>query len=137
MRNPPDIKNLQVHELTLTQFALVLASSAPLRGFAKGLFPRGWFWRMFPEDQKPERGYKNGTKNRNEGTKNRTTVQTQERGCIRQNHPFTKPPFCFLSTICCTCRSFAVGLLEIVWAGRSGRVSQPVLTTNAMPPNTP
>ena len=38
-------------------------------GFAKGWFPKGWFWRMFPRNEKPERGY------------------------VRQNHPFTKPPF--------------------------------------------
>ena len=46
------------------------------------------------------KGTKNGTtvpKIRNEGTKNGTTIQKMERGYIRQNHPFTKPPFCILS----------------------------------------
>ena len=75
-------------------------SRASVRGFAKGWFPKGWFWRMFPYN-----------KNRNEGTKHGMTVpktgtraeQTErryekpERGRHRQNRPFTKPPFHFLS----------------------------------------
>ena len=66
----------------------------------KGWFPKGWFWRMFP-----------GTTNRNEGTFGCSPVpetgtrvhadvprhQKPERGYIRQNRPFAKPPFCFLS----------------------------------------
>ena len=36
--------------------------------------------------QKPERGYKKGT-----------AAHKPERGHIRQNHPFRKPPFCLLS----------------------------------------
>ena len=60
------------------------------------LGPEGWFWRMFPRNE-----------NRNESifgcpprTKTRTRVHLRvppepkpERGHIRQNHPFTKPPF--------------------------------------------
>ena len=84
------------------------------RGFAKGWFPKGWFWRMFPRNE-----------NRNEGTVAKTTLletallspsdalfgvdkrvvskrvvsadvpqeRKPERGYVRQNHPFTKPPF--------------------------------------------
>ena len=36
---------------------------APIRGFAKGWFPKGWFWRMFPRNE-----------NRNEGTFAKTTL---------------------------------------------------------------
>ena len=35
----------------------------PFRGFAKGWFPKGWFWRMFPRNE-----------NRNEGTFAKTTL---------------------------------------------------------------
>ena len=76
------------------------------RGFAKGWFPKGWFWRLFPRNE-----------NRNEGTFAKTTLletallspndpfqkggfqkggfggTKPERGYVRQNHPFTKPPF--------------------------------------------
>ena len=66
-----------------------------LSGVRKGCFPKGWFWRRFPS-----------TKNRNEGTcgcslvpKNRTRAHADvpwypkpERGHIRQNRPFPKPP---------------------------------------------
>ena len=61
------------------------------RGFAKGWFPKGWFWRMFPGPRKPERGYKkterrtpktgarvqkrsDSTKHRNKGTLAKTTL---------------------------------------------------------------
>ena len=66
-------------------------------GSQKGGFPKGWFWRMFPQNEtgtrvdsdipperKPERGYVR-------------TKRKPERGYIRQNHPFTKPPFCLRS----------------------------------------
>ena len=39
--------------------------------FQKGGFPKGWFWRMFPPERKPERGYIRmfpRNENRNEGT---------------------------------------------------------------------
>ena len=36
-------------------------------------------------------------KNRDEGTFGCSPVPKKERGHIRQNRPFTKPPFCFLS----------------------------------------
>ena len=43
------------------------------RGFAKGWFPKGWFWRMFPGTKTRNEGTcgcssGTGTKNRNEGT---------------------------------------------------------------------
>ena len=75
------------------------------RGFAKGWFPKGWFpkggfGRRFQDSKnrtrvqkteqqtpKPERGYK----------KTEQWSPKPERGHIRQNHPFTKPPSCFLS----------------------------------------
>ena len=41
----------------------------PNRGFAKGWFPKGWFWRMFPRNE-----------NRNERTFAKTT--------LLRNHPF-------------------------------------------------
>ena len=81
------------------------SKKAPLLigGSQKGDFQKGGFWRMFP-----------GTQSRNEGTfecslvpKTETRAhsgvpryQKPESGCIRQNHPFTKPPFlCFLSIL--------------------------------------
>ena len=80
----------------------------------KGLFPKGWFWRMFPRNE-----------NRNDGAFAKTTLlrnrpfisqwapfwcwqkgyfqkggfggcspeRKPERGYVRQNHPFAKPPF--------------------------------------------
>ena len=58
-----------------------------------------------PRNQKRERGYIQmfpGTKNRDEGTFGHSPYQKPERGYIRQNHPFTKPPVCFLSINCCS-----------------------------------
>ena len=59
----------------------------------KGGFPKGWFWRMFPRNE--------GTFGRSPRTKTGTRVHSDvpperkpERVYIRQNHPFTKPPFC-------------------------------------------
>ena len=56
-------------------------------GIDKGWFPKGWFWRMFPQNENPERGHirmfprnegtfarSPGTKNRNEGTFAKTTL---------------------------------------------------------------
>ena len=74
--------------------------SPSFRGFAKGWFPKGWSWRMFP-----------GTKNRNEGTfgcspapKTGTRVHTdvfrgpknRNEAAFAKNGPFMKPPFCVL-----------------------------------------
>ena len=68
---------------------------AYFRGFAKGWFPKGWFWRMFPRHQtaergyirmfprypKPERGYIQMLPGIKTGTRH-----------IRQNHPFRNRP---------------------------------------------
>ena len=82
-------------------------SMARDRGFTKGWFPRGWFWRMFLDSKHRNEGIITrrraqepvflDPKNRNEGTKKRndSTVQKKrnnstkkpERGCIRQNRP--------------------------------------------------
>ena len=77
-----------------------------LGGSQKGWFPKGWFWRMFPSTKKPNEGTfgcspapKNGTKVHSDVSRYRK----MERGYIRQNHPFTKLPFCFLSTFLESC----------------------------------
>ena len=66
-------------------------------GCQKGGFPKGWFWRMFPRNQNRNEG----TFGCSPGTKTATRVRSHvdperkpERGYIRQNNPFTKPPFC-------------------------------------------
>ena len=46
-----------------------------IRGFAKGWFPKGWFWRMFPRNE-----------NRNEGTFAKTTLL--ETALVSPNNPF-------------------------------------------------
>ena len=46
-----------------------------VRGFAKGWFPKGWFWRMFPRNE-----------NRNEGTFAKTTLL--ETALLSPNDPF-------------------------------------------------
>ena len=68
----------------------------------KGGFPKGWFWRMFPRNENwnegtfgssPPIGCSPGTKT---GTRARSHVPPErkpERGHIRQNHLFGKPPF--------------------------------------------
>ena len=71
-----------------TFFYQTSASSLVIRlaGSQKGGFQKGgFFWRMFLDLQ-----------NRNEGTKISVIgPQRPERGPIRQDHPFTKPSFCF------------------------------------------
>ena len=54
---------------TLLETAL-LSPNDPFLVLTKGWFPKGWFRRMFPRNE-------NRNENRN----------------VRQNHPFTKPPF--------------------------------------------
>ena len=51
------------------------SNSAKCRGFAKGWFPKGWFWRMFPRNE-----------NRNEGTFAKTTLL--ETTLLSPNDPF-------------------------------------------------
>ena len=74
-----------------------ISFSQNTRGFAKGWFPKGWFWRMFPS-----------TKNRHEGTFGCCPVpKTGTFGCSPEpktgtmahspKPPLTKQPFCFLS----------------------------------------
>ena len=46
-----------------------------VRGFAKGWFPKGWFWRMFPRNE-----------NRNEGTFAKTTLL--ETALLSPSDPF-------------------------------------------------
>ena len=83
---------------------------------AKGWFPKRVVLADVPPERKPERGYIRmfpRNENRNEGTfgcsprtKTGTRVRSHvpserkpERGHIRQNHPFTKPPFCLPVTL--------------------------------------
>ena len=78
--------------------------------------------------------YRNGTKNRNEGTfgcsrgtKNRNEAtfgcspvpKKPERGHIRQNHPFTKPPFCLLSKMEPSAKGYGDSLEHPHFRGRS------------------
>ena len=90
------IKNISENICEDICFEKILLENMLFRGFAKGWYPKGWFWRMFPSTKnrnegtfrcspvpKPERGYIRlfpGTKNRNEGTFAKTT--------LLQNHPF-------------------------------------------------
>ena len=104
------------HTLRSLTSSLPWRKSGTLQGFTKGWFPKGWFWRMFTGPQKSKRGYNkrnDGTKNRNEGTKNQTTVQK-----TRQNRPFIKPPFGFLSKIGEDCRQFWARILGVNFWGR-------------------
>ena len=77
------------------------------QGFTRGWFPKGWFLRMFPQKENRNKGTFRcspgtiGTFGCAPGTKIGTSVRLHvtperppERGHIRQNHPFTKPPFC-------------------------------------------
>ena len=87
--------------LSLTSLPNYSPRILPVRRNLKGWFPKGWFWRMFVRNE-----------NRNEGTfrcslgTKRTRVGSHvpperklERGYIRQNHPFAKPPF-YLPVTC-------------------------------------
>ena len=56
-------------------FVLQMCRSNVFRGFAKGWFPKGWFWRMFPRNE-----------NRNEGTFAKTTLL--ETALLSPNDPF-------------------------------------------------
>ena len=73
-----------------------VSEPSSLRGLPKAWFPKGWFWRMFPwnENRNEERfGCSPGTTT---GTRVRSHVPRErkpERGRIRQNRPFRKPPF--------------------------------------------
>ena len=60
------------------------------------VFQKGGFWRMFPRNENRNEG----TFGCSPGTKTGTRVHSHvpperkpERGYVRQNHPFTKPPF--------------------------------------------
>ena len=74
-----------------------MCCESTIGGLTKGGFPKGWFWRMFPQNE----NHNDGTFGCSPGTKTGTRVRLHvpserkpERGYIRQNHPFTKPPFC-------------------------------------------
>ena len=86
---------------------ICMTYTSHFRGFAKGWFPKEWFWRMFP-----------GTTNGNEGTFGRSLAlgcslvpktgarvhsdvpryQTPERGHIRPKPPFYETTCCLFST---------------------------------------
>ena len=71
-------------------------------GFAKGGFPKGWFWRMFPGPQNRNEGTKNRTtdpENRNEGTKNGTTVPKTGMRALSPKPPFYKTTLFFLEAL--------------------------------------
>ena len=82
-------------------------SPFPSRGLTKGWFSKRVVWADVPPERKPERGYIRmfpQNENRNEGTFScspgtKTRNENPERGHIRQNHPFTKPPFCLPMTL--------------------------------------
>ena len=84
-----------------------------IRGFAKGRFPKGWFRRMFPRNENPNEGTfakttlletallsPNDPFGVDKGVVSKRVVSADvpperkpERAYVRQNHPFTKPPF--------------------------------------------
>ena len=75
----------------------VLVGLHRIGGCQKGRFPKGWFWRMLPRNENRNEG----TSGCSPGTKTGTRVHPDvpperkpERRYVRQNHPFTKPPFC-------------------------------------------
>ena len=63
----------------------------------KGWFQKkGWFWWMFPRNENRNEGMFACSPEENPEKRVRSHVAPErklERGCIRQNHPFTKPPF--------------------------------------------
>ena len=62
----------------------------------KGWFPKGWFWRIFPGTKTGTRVHSDVPLECTTGTRVRSHVPPErkpERGHIRQNHPFTNPPF--------------------------------------------
>ena len=84
------------------------------RGFAKGWFPKGWFRRMFPRNENRNEGtfakttlLETAPLSPSEAflvvskrVVSKRVVSTDvpperkpERGYVRQDHPFTKPPF--------------------------------------------
>ena len=63
----------------------------------KGGFPKGWFWRMFPQNENRSEGTFGCSPGTKTGTRVRSHVPPKrkpERGYIQHNHPFTTPPFC-------------------------------------------
>ena len=86
------------HSFLIFYGMAMAADSRFSRRNAKGWFPKGWFWRLFPRNENRNEGTfgcSPGTKNRNEGTCACSPPERKpERGYIRQNHPFTKPPCC-------------------------------------------
>ena len=71
--------------------------SRMILGSTKGWFPKGWFWRMCsPGTKTGTRAHSDVPPERKPGTRVRSHVPPErqpERGHVRQNHPFTKPPF--------------------------------------------
>ena len=85
-----------------------------IRGFAKGWFPKGWFWRMFPRNEKTGTrvhspkppfwkpsfylpmtlfGVDKRVVSKRVVSADVPPERKPERGHVRQNHPFRKPPF--------------------------------------------
>ena len=66
------------------------------RGLPKGWFPKGWFWQMFPRNEKRNEGTFGCSPGTKTGTRVRSHVppeRNRNEGYARQNHPFTKPLF--------------------------------------------
>ena len=71
-------------------------------GFAKGWFPKGWFWQMFPctaiSSKKSKKSFPAVLSWQKKAVIfDFPAPPKPEQDHIRQNRPFTKPPFCFLS----------------------------------------
>ena len=75
-------------------------------GSQKGGFQKGGFGGCSPAPRTGMRVHSDVPRHPKTATRVHANVprhQKQERGHIRQNRPFTKPPFCFLSTQFCAC----------------------------------
>ena len=65
-------------------------------GLTRGWFPKGWLWRIFPRNETRNKvtfGCSPGTKTGTRVRSHAPPERKRERGHIRQNHPFKKPPF--------------------------------------------
>ena len=68
----------------------------------EGGFSKGWFWRMFTRNENRNEGTFRCATGTRTGTRVRSHVPPKrepEPGYVRQNHHFTKLPFCLLSTM--------------------------------------
>ena len=98
---------------------LIFGPSGVLRRFSsevakRWVFPKGWFWRMFPWNENRNEGTFGCSPGTRTGTRVHSDVPPErelergyvrmfprnerpERGYVRQNHPFAKPPLCLIS----------------------------------------